>query len=402
MSFNFGKINYFGGSNKNKNGSNNNSQNGYQSNSPQQNQQQNYQQQQPEQNMQNQFSPNNNHQQPIQKPQQQEQVNNTSQPQIPILAQYQQQNLALQQQQPQTIKQFQNFSIILSRLLGKGQYGEVYLCFDNITNHQFACKMIAINNQEDVLKELQVAQEIRGEFICELKYAGASANFLYLISEYCPEGTLKDYFKKEISPSINDIMRIFLQIVKGYRQSIYSKGCIHRDIKLDNILMKDGKPKICDFGFGKFLDDVNAQINQSYKCTPLYGSPQITHVQGVIKYSYKADIYSLGVLLYQMTNKLNNPNLMKNTNDLKKFHESNQKLGIRNTLQFYEFVDPNIKEIIYKMMEYTEEARISIDDLEKRVEQICRYLRNPTQTEFQGFSKFNSQQKIECFSYTKS
>ncbi|KAL4505444.1 hypothetical protein ABPG72_002506 [Tetrahymena utriculariae] len=376
---NFGNIRYqFGG--------NSNSQsNGNQSNSPQQNQQQ-----QPQQNtlIQNtQILPNwQQYQQPYQ-PAYQQQTNQQQQPNPQ--QQHYQSPPQCQQQLP--IKQFQNFSIIMSKQLGKGQYGEVYLCLDNTTQRQYACKMIAISNQQDVLKELQVAQEIRGEFICELKYAGVSSNYLYLISEYCPDGTLKQYLQNNKQPSIDEIMRIFLQIVKGYSQSIYSKGCVHRDIKLDNILMKDGRPKICDFGFGKFLDDVSAQIAQSYKCTPLYGAPQITHTHN-IKYSYKADIYSMGILLYQMTNQLINPNQMKNANDLNQFHNQNREFGIQKTLKFQNQVDPNIKDIIYKMLEYREEDRISIEDLEKRVEQICKYLRNPTSQQFTDFIKTNNDQ----------
>ncbi|KAL4456577.1 hypothetical protein ABPG74_000684 [Tetrahymena malaccensis] len=317
-----------------------------------------------------------------------------------IIQQNQQQ---LQYNPPQygQIKLFENFTIFLSKELGRGQYGVVYLCIDNNTQNQYACKMVAIQNKLEVTQELQVAQEIRGEFICELKYAGVSSNHLYLIQEYCPDGTLKQYFQKNQNIPIDEIMRIFLQIVKGYKYSLYSKSCVHRDIKLDNILMKDNRPKICDFGFGKFLDDIDSQIILSYKCTPLYGAPQITHTTK-IKYTYKADIYSLGVLLYQMTNKLKNPNQMKNNSDLLNFHEQNLQNGIKETLIFYDFVDPNIKELIYNMMEYSEEKRISIDDLEKRTEQIIVYLRNPTSQEFKEYKQSNNQSNKYFFGKTTS
>jgi serine/threonine protein kinase len=68
---------------------------------------------------------------------------------------------------------------------------------------------------------------------------------------------------------------MFYKILYGYYESLYLENIIHRDIKLDNILVNDDEPKIADFGFGKILDDVNIMsiYNTFKKCSPLYGSP---------------------------------------------------------------------------------------------------------------------------------
>ncbi|EAR87888.1 protein kinase (macronuclear) [Tetrahymena thermophila SB210] len=287
----------------------------------------------------------------------------------------QQNNIQYQQNDKEEIKLFHDYQIYLKHKLGSGSYGTVYLCKYNKDQKFYACKMVLIGNYNDVLQEMHVAQEVKGKYICELYFAGMSSNYLYLIAEYCPQGTLKKYIQEK-KPSLQRIMIIFCQIVKGYYTSLYIENIIHRDIKLDNILMKDDIPKICDFGFGKFLDDVELSIYQSKKCSPLYGAPQITH-KAESKYSYKADIYSLGVLLYQMTNDLKNPNQMQNAQDLLNFHTSNQINGIEKTLKFYpSTLNQNIKNLIYRMMKYNEADRISIEELVEMTQLICKNYQN--------------------------
>ncbi|KAL4476184.1 hypothetical protein ABPG74_009917 [Tetrahymena malaccensis] len=266
-------------------------------------------------------------------------------------------------------KQFFDYKIYLQQKLGEGQYGKVCLCLDNKDQKYYACKMILIGNHEDVLKEMYVAQQIKGDYICKLYFAGISQKYLYLMTEYCPQGTLSDYIR-QTKLSLNQIMMIFFQIIYGYYQSLYKQNIIHRDIKLENILMKEDIPKITDFGFGKFLDDVNLSIEHSYKCTPLYAAPQI-YCEDTNKYSYKADIYSLGVLLYQMTNNLQNPNQIQSEMRLLKFHQSNRINGIEKTLVFQsQTLDKKIKELIYKMMKYNEDDRISIEQLVNETQYI--------------------------------
>jgi serine/threonine protein kinase len=73
---------------------------------------------------------------------------------------------------------------------------------------------------------------------------------------------------------------------------------IHRDIKVSNVLLGNGRVKLGDFKFGKICEqDVNKARSQSLKCTPLYGAPQVIKNE---EYSGKCDIWSLGVLLFYM------------------------------------------------------------------------------------------------------
>ena len=92
------------------------------------------------------------------------------------------------------------------------------------------------------------------------------------------------------------IKRIFLQILLGLIH-IHKKGIIHRDIKLDNILLNENLDcKICDFGVSRVMLP-NEVIYE--KCgTPAYLAPEVIQEKG---YSgFKADVWSLGVLTYYL------------------------------------------------------------------------------------------------------
>lgn len=69
------------------------------------------------------------------------------------------------------------------------------------------------------------------------------------------DGCLTDYTTKQTKPRLSRQQKcqIILEIAQGL-EYIHSKGCIHRDIKLDNILMKDGHPKIADYGLARSID----------------------------------------------------------------------------------------------------------------------------------------------------
>ena len=79
---------------------------------------------------------------------------------------------------------------------------------------------------------------------------------------------------------------------------LHKNKVIHRDIKLDNILLdKDLKPKICDFGISNLIEK-NEKIFDTGG-TPAYLAPEVIKAEG--KVSYKSDVWSLGVLLYLLT-----------------------------------------------------------------------------------------------------
>ena len=93
-----------------------------------------------------------------------------------------------------------------------------------------------------------------------------------------------------------EIVRILKQICKGYKV-LYQNKIIHRDIKPENILLSKGVYKIADFGFGRFVNDPEEISMKTMLGSPIYASPQILKKE---PYSAKCDIWSLGILLYQL------------------------------------------------------------------------------------------------------
>lgn len=71
---------------------------------------------------------------------------------------------------------------------------------------------------------------------------------------------------------------------------------MHRDLKPDNILLHNGTLKLADFGFCKTLEDKNG-LTQTMLGSPIYMAPEVLKGQ---PYTMKADIWSMGVVLYQM------------------------------------------------------------------------------------------------------
>jgi len=122
---------------------------------------------------------------------------------------------------------------------------------------------------------------------------------LCIVMEYADGGDLaqqitakrgKDHFKE------NFILDIFVQICLGVKH-IHDRKVLHRDLKSQNVfLTKSNIVKLGDFGIAKMLTCTN-QMVKTMVGTPYYLSPEI--VEGK-RYNFKSDIWSLGVLLYEM------------------------------------------------------------------------------------------------------
>jgi serine/threonine protein kinase len=100
----------------------------------------------------------------------------------------------------------------------------------------------------------------------------------------------------------SDYIRRCCEIVRDAAVALahaHERGVIHRDIKPENILLdRDGKPHLIDFGLARFYEDVTLTNTGALVGTPLYMSPE--QVTGRLKIDQRTDIYSLGLVLYEM------------------------------------------------------------------------------------------------------
>ena len=108
---------------------------------------------------------------------------------------------------------------------------------DAISREMLDCEIEALTtlNHSNILKCYDVVRE---------------TSHCYIITELCNEGDLSDLVKKKRRLPENDLLRILRDIVLGFVE-IGDKKFLHRDLKLANIFMKDGKAIIADFGFAK-------------------------------------------------------------------------------------------------------------------------------------------------------
>lgn len=128
------------------------------------------------------------------------------------------------------------------------------------------------------------------------------ANFIFLILEYCPGGNLAEFIKQKGKLNEFMVQHFAQQLVQGL-QVLHSENIVHCDLKPANILLsippvgscRNVKLKIADFGFSRRLAN-NEKYTSGLNGSPLYMAPEVL---GLKPYGKQADLYSLGVIIYE-------------------------------------------------------------------------------------------------------
>ncbi|MCQ2819546.1 MAG: protein kinase [archaeon] len=193
-------------------------------------------------------------------------------------------------------------SIQKGRLLGKGAFGKVYLVTEKSSGKQYVMKEMELNeNQtiEQVTNESNILQILNNKYIT--KYIDSFPNDeggFNIVMEFCEGGDLSKIIENANGTPMDEdfIWKLFIQMALGVLY-LHMNNLIHRDLKPANIfLTKDKNVKIGDLGLTKQLSNID-ELRKTFCGTMLYMSPEII---SKLPYNYKADIWALGVILYEI------------------------------------------------------------------------------------------------------
>ncbi|CCH44535.1 Serine/threonine-protein kinase [Wickerhamomyces ciferrii] len=287
--------------------------------------------------------------------------------------------------------------------IGRGSFANVYKGV-NLTNHKpVAIKSIIktkLKNKklmENLEIEISILKDLKHPHIVELLDFKRTNTHFHLMMEYCSLGDLsffikkkndlikkhplvKTMFNKYPSPSenhngLNKILVLnYLKQLSSALQFLRSKNLVHRDIKPQNLLLSppifqqekfdnegfvglNDLPilRIADFGFARFLP--NTSLAETLCGSPLYMAPEILNYQ---KYNAKADLWSVGAVLYEMS--VGKPPF-KASNHLELFNKIKKSKDNINFPDYAEaYLDPQIKRLICSLLKFEPTERMGFNE----------------------------------------
>ena len=188
-------------------------------------------------------------------------------------------------------------------LVGTGGMANVYKAKCSLLNRFVAIKVLKeeFSDDQEFLKrfdiESQASAGLSHSNIVSVHDVGVQDNIHYIVMEYVDGITLKEYLAENGPLSVNEALDFSIQLVSALHHA-HRKGIVHRDIKPQNIIVtKDNVLKVTDFGIARAASTATMKVDESgfgsaHYCSPEQASGRYTDA--------KSDIYSLGVVMYEM------------------------------------------------------------------------------------------------------
>jgi serine/threonine-protein kinase len=193
----------------------------------------------------------------------------------------------------------------IDRELGHGGMATVFLAQDQKHHRQVAIKVLkpelaAALGRERFLREIETAAGLNHPHILPLHDSGEADGVLYYVIPYVEGESLRDRLDRERQLALEDALQIAREVADALSYA-HSHNVLHRDIKPGNILLSAGHALVTDFGIARAITATGVgQLTEvgTLVGTPAYMSPE--QVDGSPRIDGRADIYSLGCVLFEM------------------------------------------------------------------------------------------------------
>ena len=251
--------------------------------------------------------------------------------------------------------------------IGKGSFSVIWKIQNKQTKEYFAAKEISTTDEKInkiLQREIEILKSLDHPNIIKMKEIIQTQDTKYIVLEYCERGDLSKYIEKPNNPynrynkklSLDTIQDFAVQLVAGV-QFLRSKNIVHRDLKPANLLLTaDGILKIADLGFAK--EQTMSQLSNTICGSPLYMAPEV--INRNTSYTPKADLWSLGIIFYQMVygeppyKALNIIELVSKLRDLKRFPKSDRTEKIKES---------GLADLITRLLKKNPNDRITFEEL---------------------------------------
>ena len=193
----------------------------------------------------------------------------------------------------------------IERQIGQGGMASVYLARELKHQRSVALKVLlpelgVVLGKDRFLKEIQLTATLQHPHILPLFDSGEVDGLLYYTMPYVEGESLRAWISREHEMPVDEAIRLTVAVA-GALDYAHRRGIVHRDLKPENILLAEGQPVVADFGIALAISKAGgARVTQTGISlgTPQYMSPE--QATGDRQLDGRADIYSLGAVLYEM------------------------------------------------------------------------------------------------------
>ena len=191
----------------------------------------------------------------------------------------------------------------VEKQIGRGSFAVVWRARHVTTRAKVAVKEIQLEKlnrklRESLESEISVLRRSRHDNIIKLHDIIKEERRIFLVLEYCAGGDVSEFIRRVGRVEEPVARRFMAQIASGLR-AMRAQNLIHRDLKPQNLLLtaprSDARLKIADFGFARYVHPTG--MAETLCGSPLYMAPEILSYQ---KYDAKADLWSVGTILYEL------------------------------------------------------------------------------------------------------